>query len=82
MRAGVAKLRTLREKTGRDPSDLSLVIRPGMQYHVDAETLDAHGDLPIAHWIIDDLTRDPTFNALHEEMLRIAELCGLQRRVE
>lgn len=82
LRAGVAKIRSLREKAGRDPGDLSLVIRPGIQYRVDAETLDAHGNLSISHWIIDDPTRDPTFNALHEEMLRIAELCGLKRRIE
>jgi len=80
LRAGVANIRALREKAGRASSDLSLIIRPGTQYRVSAETLDAHRDLPIAHWIIDDPTRDPTFNALHDEMQRVAELAGLSRR--
>jgi probable F420-dependent oxidoreductase len=80
LRAGVRKIRTYCEQSRRDPDNVSIVIRPGNQYKVDAEHLDAHRSLGIMHWIVDDPTRDPTFNALHEEMQRVAELCKLPAR--
>ena len=89
LRAGVEQIRATRERllaknkvaaTSRDPNDVSIVVRPGAQYKVDAERLEEHRALGLSHWIIDDPTRDPTFNALHDVMQRVAELCKLPAR--
>jgi probable F420-dependent oxidoreductase len=66
--------------TPRDPNGVPVVVRPGTQYKVDAERLEEHQALGVTHWIVDNPSRDPAFQALHDEMLRVAELCQLPAR--
>jgi len=80
LRAGVEQIRTTREQLQRDPHGVSIVVRPGAQYKVDAERLEENRALGITHWIIDNPARDPAFQALHDEMQRVAELCKLPAR--
>ena len=80
LRAGLEQIRKAREQLQRDPGEISVVVRPGAQYKVDAERVEEHQTLGITHWIIDNPVRDPAFQALHDEMLRVAELCKLSGR--
>lgn len=80
LRAGWQKIRRYCEQYRRDPDSVSIVMRPGREYAFDLERLEAHRDLPIAQWIVDDPTRDPSLNGLHDEMQRVAELCRLEPR--
>lgn len=80
LRAGAQQIRGYCERYERDPDTISVVVRPGRKYRLEADWLEEHEGLGVTHWIVDDLTQDPTFNALREEMERVASICNLQKR--
>ena len=80
LRGGIEQIRRDCVRYQRDPASISVVVRPGSQYGLDRERVEAHEALGVTHWIVDDPKRDPSLNGLHEEMRRVAELCGLTPR--
>lgn len=77
---GVNQLRQFCEEYGRDPASLLIIARPGKMYPIDAETQAQHQALGINHVVVDPPLTGPDLSAFREELERVAEVCGLQRR--
>jgi probable F420-dependent oxidoreductase len=77
---GLRRLRTFWVEAGRDPANLSVIVRPGITYAIDAESHAKHLALGIQHLIIDTPVDDPSLDRVLDDMHRVSELCGLQAR--
>jgi probable F420-dependent oxidoreductase len=77
---GIRRIRELREKDGQDPDAIMIVPRPSSAYSITPETHAAHVELRVAHVLVDTPSSDPDLEDCHEEMIRVAEVCGLQPR--
>jgi probable F420-dependent oxidoreductase len=80
LRHGIGRLRELCTETGRDPDSLIIAPRPSRAYAISAETHAAHLELGVAHVLIDPPTDAPDLEDCRQEMLRVADVCGLQPR--
>ncbi len=78
--AGIARLRELCERHGRDPDTLSIIARPGPVYRLDRDSHARHLALGVDHVVVDPPTDDPTLASFRAEMERVAELCELTAR--
>ncbi|MHB8617955.1 MAG: LLM class F420-dependent oxidoreductase [Chloroflexota bacterium] len=78
--AGIVRLRELCEEQNRDPASLLIVARPGTRYPLNAETLAQQRDLGVKQVVIDPPIADSELADCHDEMQRVAEMCGLRRR--
>jgi probable F420-dependent oxidoreductase len=82
LRDGIAALREHATRFERNPDDLLIVARPGTTYPITAETHARHLELGVTHLVADTPIKqeDPDLKLLREEMERVAEVCGLERR--
>ena len=80
LRDGIGRLRQFSEEAGRDPDSLIIAPRPSSGYSVTAETHAAHVELGVSHVMIDPPQNAPDLKDCYEDMLRVAEICGLQPR--
>jgi alkanesulfonate monooxygenase SsuD/methylene tetrahydromethanopterin reductase-like flavin-dependent oxidoreductase (luciferase family) len=80
LKAGVKRMREICAEHGRDPDSVPIIARPYDKYTVTPETVEAHRQMGVTHWIVDASIKDPTLENLYEEMQRVAEVVGLQPR--
>jgi probable F420-dependent oxidoreductase len=80
LRDGIQRLRTYCQERGRDPASLTLMVRPGNVYEVNAETHAIHQKLGVEHVILDTVIMSPDMSELVDKMSRWAEVIGLQPR--
>ena len=75
---GLARLHGHCEAAGRDPGELTVVVRPGDTYEVNEETHARHLELGVDHLVIDTPIKepDPGLVRLRAKMERIAAICS------
>ena len=75
---GLSRLHGHCEDAGRDPRELTLIVRPGDTYEVDEEAHARHLELGVDHLVIDTPIKepDPDLSRLRAKMERIASICG------
>jgi probable F420-dependent oxidoreductase len=77
---GIGKIRGYCRAYGRDPDNVFVIARPGPVYQINPEILARYRELDIRHVVVDPPLHGPDLSACYEEMERVAEVGGLQRR--
>ena len=79
---GLDRLRGHCEAAGRDPGELTLIVRPGDTYEVAEEAHARHVELGVDHLVIDTPIKepDPEPTRLRARMERVAAICGAGTR--
>lgn len=81
--AGIDRLRALCGEHGRDPSELTIIARPGPIYRLDAASHARHVALGVDHVVIDPPLGPPDdddLSGFRTELERVAALCQLSPR--